>query len=305
VPASPRVGRGFGRPAGAAFAPAGGGGGGTRLATIEWNTALGSTPAALRDDSNATPFTNLVSCGGLYTNVMAVVEGSTVGWTMTPNVLRITDRGSAYCGNVEWLPGDSPLPASTSHYGRMFVRCSAGFSSYHGISYNAVGTIQTSPMRTIGNASGVQIGPAPTFLGSGSTDSDRAAYPVQTWFPGVIGGAGDLRVANDTWFCYEWFLQYVTPLTYRIWPRLSTMAGVLLYDAATYFALDQGGSSQSLATRYASTDPVINRWSISDAQLARRFQVGFEGPGGQADSGATCHIAGLAFNSDTWVGIAR
>jgi hypothetical protein len=98
----------------------GGSSAGGVLFASDWSTALGSTPNALQDGGR---WTRLVECGGGYTSVLAVVEGAALGWSLTPNVLRVTQRGATLCGDlaVKTIEGNTNAGGSRDGWG-VFAR---------------------------------------------------------------------------------------------------------------------------------------------------------------------------------------
>lgn len=267
------------------------GGGAGLIADIQWDTTTGTSDNAITDGNNAVPFNDLY-CGATRANVMEVVTG--VSGSPTTNCLRITQRGSANCGNAGWTAAVSPIAASTSHYGRVYFRVSANFTMNHGVSYKVTGTIEIVPFKVEGDANGARFGPAPARDG----ENVSLSYPYYAWYPGIESGAGDQEVALDTWYRYEWFIQYTSADNYRIYPRLYNAAGTLLYDADTYYPVNASPATESLTDYYAAG----NVFGVVSTANAREFAVGYEGPGGAPDNSATLHLAALAFSTAGWIG---
>lgn len=94
-------------------------------------------------------------------------------------------------------------------------------------------------------------------------------------------------------------MEYVTPTTYRIHPRIFDMSGRLLHDDATYFQNDypQSGTA-SLASWYAAGDA----FGFSDVSLATRFGLGNEGPATSPSSGEFWYHADVALSLEGWIG---
>jgi hypothetical protein len=269
------------------------GSGSSTLANIEWATATGTSDAAVGDGDNANEFNDFY-CGATRANVMEVVLGSGVAGSPTTNILRITQRGSSNCGNAGWTAAVSPIPASTSHYGRVYFRVGANFTMNHGVSYKVTGTIEIVPFKIEADSNGARFGPAPARDG----DNVPLGYPYYAWYPGIEGGAGDQEVALDTWYRYEWHIEYVNANDYRIYPRLYNAAGTLLYDADTYYPVNASPATQSLTDYYGAG----NVFGTVSTANAREFAVGYEGPGGAPDNGALLYLAGLKFTTGDWVG---
>jgi hypothetical protein len=233
--------------------------------------------------------------GGIA-SVMSVVSGASVGWTETPHVLRLTQRGSTLCGNIERT--QQTVPASTTHWGRMYFRNDeTATSHWHPVTYNAVGDIQIVPWSRFASATGVRIG-----VGTGRDGTGAAlGYPFSLWFPGSGPGRGPAQLQNERWYRYEWEIRYLTATSYRIYPRIYDMNGTLLYDYRTFFQNDNGSgsASKSLQTWYE----VDNRsFGITNPTLARNFGIGNEGPAGSADTGGSWYFASVALSTTGWIG---
>lgn len=300
---------------------AAGGGGGSLVAAINWDTATGNSNSALTDSANADSFDQMITCGGAEGSstgiraVMNVVNAASAGITPWPttNAMRLTARGEAFCGNVEWSCSTggsaqnpngtggnrSPLAVSQSHYARLYFRVQTGFRDNHGISYNAGGTdgIQFVPL-SIDPAGG---GPTPTI--KPSVRGLVTGYPLNLWVPGTLGGA-----ANN-WACtpmaryrYEWHLEYITPVRFRIWPRLYDSAGTLLFDVNTYFRVDQPATAPNSLAAWYDIGGANRYFEVNNAELAREFSIGHEGPGGSTDTGAHWFLGAVAFSTSDWVG---
>jgi uncharacterized repeat protein (TIGR01451 family) len=255
-----------------------------------WSTATGNGDAALRDGGR---WTNLYCQQA--PNVASVVSGASVGWTRTPNVLRLQQLGPSQCGTLEKT---ELLPASTSHYGRMYFRNDEVATQHnHVATYNpGVGApIQVALWNRSGSSNGVAIFLRTYFQASGQT----SVYPTNFWAIGTPNRQGMDRLPNGVWYRYEWHMEYVTARTYRIWPRIYDMAGTLLYDATRFYQNDYPQSgTQSLASWYAAG----NTFGLTDPQLARRFGLGNEGPANSASTGGYWYHADVAISTSGWIG---
>jgi hypothetical protein len=265
------------------------------LFASDWSTALGSTPNALTDGGR---WTRLVECGGSYTSVLSVVEGAPLGWTLTPNVLRVTQRGPTFCGDVEVNSGSARPAPSQTHWGRFFFRNDETANGHwHPIRYNTTGTVQSVPWARFGGMSGVAVGPNTSRTGAGVS----LPYPYNQWVPGASPGSGSVRLANATWYRYEWMKEYVSALAYRIYPRIYALAGgAPLYDYTSFYQNDNadGPSSHSLESWYAAG----NTFGVTDADLARNFGIGNEGPGGSSDSNQSWYLGSVRISTGGWIG---
>jgi hypothetical protein len=248
-----------------------------------WETATGSTDNAISDGG----FWNVNFCAADRANVLNVLDGDALGWTKTANVLSVRTLGEA-CAQFQ-LPTPSVIPASTSHYVRMYYRVDATTgSNNHPFTYNCCGDIQLVPWSRYSFPGGYSINIA--------TDE---TYPYNKWGPGTLGVSHDLQ-PYDTWFRYEWYIEYLTAMTLRIYPRIYSLAGALLYDADTWFQQDYTGTGYSLTDWYANGG-VIN---ITDVDLARLLGGGNEGPFGAPDTGEYYYFADIAVSLTNWVGDA-
>jgi hypothetical protein len=283
----------------------GGGGGGSLLARMTW-PVLGNESAQLRDSTNATPFNSFIDCStpaSLVMNVVTAASASLPSWPTT-NALRLTARGQTNCGNVQWNPG-SPLGLSQSHYGRLWFNVQTGFRDNHGIAYNCCtgfgGPIQFVPL-SIDPAAG---GPTPSIKPSRNGAGTGLGYPFNIWVPGTPGsGANSFACTSGATYRYEWRIEYLNTLAFRMYPRLYNAAGTLLFDVNSYYMVDQtpgvGANGVTLAAWYAAG----NSFGMSSADLGSRFSIGHEGPFGSADTGAHWFIGDVAFDDADWIGTA-
>lgn len=261
-----------------------------RIFESDWSTATGSGDAALRDGGR---WTTLYCQQAAQT--LTVVPGSAVGWTRTANVLRLQQLGPTACGTLE---RPDAVPASTTHWGRLYFRNDEiGTQHNHVATYHpGIGApIQLAFWNRNGSAEGVSIFLRTYFRADGAP----ATYPTNLWSIGTPGRAGVDRLRHGTWYRYEWQMEYVTPTTYRIWPRVYGPDGTLLYDAARFFQNDYPQSGpHSLASWYAAG----HVFGFTDVQLARRLGLGNEGPGGSGNTGGYWYHAAVALSTAGWVG---
>jgi hypothetical protein len=256
----------------------------------DWSTAAGTSDSALRDGGR---WTNLYCAQAAQT--LTVVPGGPVGWTKTPNVLRLQQLGPTSCGTLEKT---ELLPVSTSHWGRLYFRNDeSGTQHNHVATYNpGIGApIQVAFWNRNGSAAGVSIFLRTYYRANG----ELATYPTNLWFIGTQDSPNVARLAHGTWYRYEWHMEYVTPTTYRIWPRIYDLAGTLLFDATRFYQNDYPLSgTHSLASWYAAG----NSFGFTDVTLARRLGLGNEGPGGSTNTGGYWYHADVAISLDGWIG---
>lgn len=256
----------------------------------DWGTATGTTDAALRDGGKW----NTLYCQQAG-QTLTVIPGNSVGWTRTPNVLRLQQLGPNSCGTLEKT---DLLPVSTSHWGRFYFRNDETVTQHnHVATYNpGVGApIQLAFWNRNGAATGVSIF-LRTYYRSNGVLSE---YPTNIWFIGTANQSAVARLAHGTWYRYEWHMEYVTPTTYRIWPRIYDMSGQLLFDANRFFQSDYPQSGpHSLASWYAAG----NTFGFTDVNLGRRLGLGNEGPGGTTNTGGYWYHADVAISTAGWIG---
>ncbi len=140
-------------------------------------------------------------------------------------------------------------------------------------------------------------------IGLGTNRDEAGAalgYPFNNWRPGPSAGGGEAPLTNGVWYRYEWQIQYLSALVYRIYPRIYNMAGTLLYDYTSYYQNDNiGGTSKSLQTWYETDGKAFG---ITNASDAKDFGIGNEGPGGSSDNGQHWYIANVALSTSSWLG---
>jgi hypothetical protein len=245
----------------------------------DWGTALGTTDRAHSDGGK---WDNFI-CE--RTRVLSVVPGSEAGWTATPNILQVTNRGETACGLVEVTKA---VPPGINFYIRVYIRVEdENQPSFHSVNLNSLGAIQ-APLWAIWE-------PSP-----------RVSYsPKLTLHHPTSSQYGDWRprekLSQGMWYRFEWFIEFVsvTDGTARIWPRISDMAGNLLYDASSFVAFGEPGTT---LRRYYDGGGVTR---FTDLDLARRFGLGYEGTATAKDQGRKWYYAAVELRSDTWPGPVR
>jgi hypothetical protein len=248
----------------------------------DWSTATGNSDQAITDGGTW----NSVYCSGRNTT-LSVVPGSTVGFSRSANVLRLQQLGTT-CGMLERL---NAIPLSTSHYGRMYFRNDETTSRHnHVMSYFPVGAIQSAVWNRSGTATGVNIRFRTYYAANGAA----SVYPHAHWLLG--NGSREIELAHGTWYRYEWHMEFLTPTTYRLWPRIYTADGTEpLYDYRDFYG---GDFTVSLAQFYASG----GSFGFSDVSMARHFGIGNEGPASGTNSGQYWYHAGVALGTGGWIG---
>jgi hypothetical protein len=258
-----------------------GGGGTALLFSSDWSTATGSTDNALRDGGR---WANVV-CWPVYPQVLQVIPGAQVGWNMTPNVMQVTNRGSQYCGQVN---SETNVPQLTSFYIRFYVRVEdENQSNFHPVAVNCCGDIQWTPW-SIDVFGAV---PGETYHAVMHVPTPQG-QPFNSWRPRQ-------RLPMRQWFRFEYYVEYINPtsLRARIWPRVYDFNGTLLYDASSFVSHWDNGANV-LAQFYANGGYV----QLRNADLARRFSMGYEGTSGATDQGRRWFYAKVELRSDRWPG---
>ncbi len=250
----------------------------------DWSTATGNSVAAVTDGGRWPG----LACSNFH-QTLNVVPGNTVGFTLSPNVLRIQDLGASICGMLEQA---AAVPASTTHWGRLYFRNDIQASGTHNHvgTYNAIGRVQVTWWSRQGLPSGgFFIFLRTYYFGNGSS----SAYPFNRWAP-------TQPLANNTWYRYEWHMEFVTATSYRIWPRVYAMGGTQpLLDADDFVQSDYPSSgTHTLASYYAAG----NTFGFSDPALSRRLGLGNEGPPSSSNSGQYWYHARVALSTAGWIG---
>jgi trimeric autotransporter adhesin len=254
----------------------------------DWSHSQGSGATAVQDGGRWPS----LGCGNFAT-VLTVVAGSTVGFSLTPNVLRVQMRGPVYCG---MLQRDDAVPISTTHWGRFWVRNDeSGSQNYHaGAYHNLHGNddIQAVPFGRDARA------------GNGTWRlaifTSGASYPYNAWRSPAL--------QNGVWYRYEWEMRYVTATTYRLFPRIYNAAGTLVYDHTSFQQNDYSGSSSLTLDRYYALDGGARTFGLGDspsgasAELARNFGLGTEGPASASDTRGYWYYARFALSTSGWIG---
>jgi uncharacterized protein YjdB len=254
------------------------------LLRSDWNTALGNTNQAIGDGGRWPEF----MCWPVYTEVLSVVPGSQAGWTATPNVLQVRNRGGGYCGQVE---NRTAVPQGRDFYVRMYVRVEdENQPNFHPVTLNCCGAIEASPWAIFNPVAGVSYRPKMNFTAQGL--GNRRWWPSQP-------------LPQRAWYRFEWHVEFVDAAqrTYRMWPRIYDMAGRLLYDADSYVDIDaaSAGRTETLGDFYRRGGLGV----FNSLDLARRFGLGYEGTGNATDQGRRWFYAAVEIRSDTWPGPVR
>jgi hypothetical protein len=225
---------------------------------------------------------------------MAVVPGAQHGWTLTPNILQITNMGQDFGGKLEQ---STAIPTTANNfYIRAYIRvtgASGNGITYHSIALNGLGDIQAK-LWGINEPKGTTYQPR-LHLDDNVIDSPTPEVPR-----GAPWGYQGPTLSQGEWYRFEWHSEYydpANPLRMRIWPRIYTMAGALVADASDYVAQDMG-PTRTLAQHYAAGVyiPIVSR------DLGRKLAMGYEGTAGNDNTGARWFYAAVEVRTDRWVG---
>lgn len=266
------------------------------LFSARWDYAVGDSQAAVTDNGlfDGTFSNGVNGTTGVVT--LDVVTAASVGAntgtlaSYTGGVLRQRMAEGGY----GQMTADTIIPASTSHYGRVYYRSDAGRRSQHGSGYivSAAG----------GSFNHWQI--LSLEHNGGSTASDPLQWSIRTAGTYPTGRYYSPSLSKGTWYRFEWYVEYVTATTVKVWPRIYDLTGTLLYDSDD-FRDDDGGSS--LTTFWASNTLTIGAPDdTADATEARNFTVGLEDPsnavGYNPGTPAYIYFAALDFSTTGWLG---
>ena len=253
---------------------------GTAVFSSNWNTATGTSTAAVGDGGrwpNVWEFN-----GGSSVRLMSVVSGGPNGH----NALRVQQRGSSYAANVQI---DNVLPQSTDFYLRYYMRnddtSSAGD---HVVTVDTYQYSNLTYMRKMSSATGWNF--VMSLFGCGYT------YPVGHWGP-------VMKMQNGAWYRFEYFVDFVAPNRVQVHPRVYDAGGNLVLSDAEFRQSDFGGatwngrSDWTLASYYAAGHSFC-----VDPQWVNDFGLGNNGQQGAADTGQYWYFSGIEIRTDGWPG---
>jgi hypothetical protein len=246
-----------------------------------WSSGTGSTETVVKDGGNWPALT----CINTFPTVLTVLDADDVGFDLATNVLRVQMRGPTACG---MLQKNDAVPISTTHWGRFYFRNDEnGTKNDHPVAYHNIhgaDDIQGVPFTR--HANRLPEGQwQPGVVGAGP-------YPNNKWY----GPALD----NGTWYRYEWQMEYVTPTTVRVHPRIYNMAGTLIHEASS-FINDLGSMNLQQWYDAGNTIPLANG-GTPNAELARNFGMGNEGPGSSTATMGYWYYARFALSTAGWIG---
>jgi len=204
------------------------------------------------------------------------------------------------------------VPVSTTNWGRIYFRNDEFDplnTSGHAMNYKEVGPIQVVLMSRWPGPLGLQLGIGPRYMPDGS-DSPSSGNPI-LYLWRLMANKAFLYLPNNLWYRYEWMMEYVTPTSYRLWPRIYNMAGTLLYDANNYYTGNYLNNSDNRSLKqfydgggtygFTLASKAGNN-GIAGIEYAREFGLGQEGAGGTTLNGAPFYFAKVALSLTGWIG---
>jgi hypothetical protein len=256
---------------------------GSFYAHSAWSYAQGQTYAALSDNGKWNLTGTCCGMPGQTYDIMNVVPGSTVGWTRTPNVMRVTNTK-----NCAGAGGSNLFPANGNSFFVRFYRRNddTGAALNHCVwSGPCSGNLQVIGAMMSGSSSWT------TLVG---TDGR---------YPGSYLGAfwTQSGLSRTAWYRFEYWYEYIGSTNrYRVWPRIYNMAGTLVYDSDDHKNYDL---NESLTYSYDHGDYVLRD------DTPQTFWVGTEGGTGGSATGQYFYYADFACSNPTsdpngWIGDA-
>lgn len=221
-----------------------------------WETALGTGDAAVMDTGSYG--WDASACMSRPT-VLEVIEGDSVGWTLTPNVLRVHNDGEESCGMIE---NSTAIPSDADNY---FVRAYGRVSnvSDNGFTFHSFNMAILSPIQGIYWA----LNPVVTDV----SFKPRLSFSEHSMSSTFLHLGPTLN--QNEWYRYEWHVEYYdpgNPLRCRIWPYIYNMAGDLIADANDYISAE---NAQTLAANYAAGEYGL----VDSRDRGRYICLGYEG----------------------------
>ena len=261
------------------------------LFSSNWSTALGTSDNAITDGGRW----NWRFCG--FTDVTNIINGASVGWAATPNVMEVTHAGQD-CTQVSIQPVPG-LASGQNYYIRMYIRMDATNQNEdpanHPISIHPVGAIQGVPWQP--HTVNFPPLPAGVYKAITSGGAVSGSQSDNGWNPSP-------HLQTGVWYRFEWEYEFVnvraTDADYRVWPRVYDMSGTLIRDASSFTRTPGwgGDTSQTLANWYSTG----GLFRFTDLSLTRDFGVGYEGPAGASNTGQHWYYAKVGIGVNDWIG---
>jgi hypothetical protein len=241
-----------------------------------WDTATGTSTTAVLDGAkwHGVGGDNL---GGTVLEVVAPGSMSPA-WTGDGNVLRESSI------QADYEIGNSDVTESTSHYVRVYVMWSGtGFGRRnHNGAYDPKDSIDV--------------------VWLGWWDNGAAGICPSVAIGAFEGGPGGgitanpaLNLAFATWYRLEWYMEYLTATTFRLWPRIYNMAGTLVFDSDDY--LNKNDTSETLTEFYTA-----GGFGTCNGPASETRECGFGNSTGVGNGVPWLHWAKFDMSYDTWIG---
>lgn len=242
-----------------------------------WSTATGTTETALSDGGRL----EVMGAG----DVLAVVPGLPLGWTQTPNVLQVTNRGEE---NYGFVSNTLAVPeGAREFFVRVYIRLDGASegTTFHSVKLG---------FRSLDVA----------FWGiekpDGSTYQPRMRFSNQSGLADY--GYSARNIQQGQWYRFEYrvdFYDPANPLRARIWPYVYNLAGNLVAGPDAWTDVDD--PTRSVAAAYAAGGYA----NFSSQNAVRDFLLGYEGTSGNSDTSARWYYAGVEVRTDHFPGPIR
>lgn len=275
----------------------------------DWTAATGFNATAATDGGKWTTL-ELGSTSGVPTEGWVVEEPSTVGWTGRGNPCRQYINGADCYVGIR-----SVIPESTTHWVRFYFRMSgACFGGQHPHGYGLSGG---TPLAFVawGWRGPSADTPGPYWLAIASLGE----YASEEFVARNLANNDRAYLQLDTWYRYEWMMQYITPTTFKFWPRVYDSSNNLLISAGPtdgvaslgYFregltstyevTLGDYQDSGQVYTMLASYN-TNNYGTITGPDIHRILELTMPGNHGTSQPTAYQRCADLAVSLDGWIG---
>jgi hypothetical protein len=252
-------------------------GGGQNLLSVNWGTATGNSVTAVTDGGKG------ITRWCDWSPVLSVRAGSTLGWTRTANVLSI--RSIQSCGHIEF-DNLFPTPAQGQFWAvKYYIMNGVGQTDtkMHPLTHFPVGAIE-AVHTSIWSVGG----------GNWNHGTGWPGGPDFPWY--AMNGSSRRLLSADTWYRFEYIIQWLDGTRFRVFPRLYDMAGNMLNDQTTW---QHSNGAGTLASWYAAG----NSFAAKDPQHMRNLSFGM---GQSGSSGGYYNIgdvrAALVSGSSAFIG---
>lgn len=255
----------------------------------EWRTATGTTDPAFLDSSN--PLLPWNDYTGANVGPAAAIIANDGDLASYGNMFRFYNSGT----NSRVVRRDDMYPASTDHWGRIFIRHNRTTgNNRHYISIGGGSDVNGSIAIQFALGCPVTGGNIqPTYAGAYNDAGALLTSPYARWFAGGKDNvSGFDYFVNGTWYLCEWYIQFRTATTYSItsWISVCDDTGAIVeqdkWVTADFKNANWPGNTDNLAT-WPPAQPAFGfGGNLPTAARMRRYILGNEGPAsGTTDSG--------------------